>query len=160
MTRGLVLAWLALTVPSTGCTDVLIGYADLEQAPPYRVIVYAGATELTVTDAQNSSPPDEGGPWVTEAHRFEMPPGSSNLTLRVTVDLALSEPVAEERVQSVHVNATGPGGLHHDATFETSGQRTWNHTGPVDGTWTVAVEGRGRGEVGISAAVRNDGSGL
>lgn len=151
---------LALTVPSAGCTDALVAYANLDEPPPFHVLVYADATELAWTDAQNSSPRSRAASWVHDVHRFSMPPGSSNLSLRVTVELDLSGPLADERLQRVTVNVTGPDGPFDGARFTASGDEQWAIDGPVEGSWTVTVEGRGSGEVGVSASVRNDGSGL
>lgn len=156
MSRWLVLALVVLALPTGGCLDAFLAYAELQPSPPSLLVLYSDLTRFGAEDAPNGTvtgPPSDQ-PWRREAHVFEAPGDASNLSVHVDADLALPPPGDVRHVQDVHVELFGPRGEHEETRFTVTGERSWTFPGDASGRWLITVEGRGWGDVHIAAAAR------
>lgn len=155
MVRWPVLGLLGLVLLTPGCTELLVGFADLTPASPFFTVLYSDSTRVTAADAADpGSPAETGDPWVVETHSFQVPQPATNLTVHVGVQFTLPPAVADSDEQNVTARLDGPSGERSIASFTASGEDRWRFPDPSSGPWEITVDGRGPSEVHVTALAR------
>lgn len=155
MARWWVLGLLGLVFLTPGCTELLVGFADLTPASPFFTVLYSDSTRVTAADAAGpGSPAETDEPWVVETHSFQVPEPATNLTVHVGVQFTLPPDAARSDGQNVTARLEGPSGERSIASFTASGEDRWRFPAPNSGAWAVTVDGRGPSEVHVTALAR------